>query len=266
MQTGNQTTPANQVAGVVTLDYVVAEMQNELDDYGPRQRSRLLGLAISALREFRLYDQALQQIAYIQINDAGIAVLPKDYVDYITIGTLTHAGNVRPYTLNNSMALERGVDCGEPSRVMDPDMAVQNQNVLAYGPFTINPYWSNNNIIPTYYGVGGGYNNAYYKIDKAAGVIQFNGVIPKGEIVLVYKSTGISPTTVVPYEMIEPIKAWAHDRRELHDARVPMNKKQLNKQNLDEARSKLRAFTQKFTISEYLDHCVYRNKKQSPKP
>jgi len=265
MQTGNQTTPANQVAGVVTLDYVVAEMQNELDDYGPRQRSRLLGLAISALREFRLYDQALQQIAYIQINDAGIAVLPKDYVDYITIGTLTHAGNVRPYTLNNSMALERGVDCGEPSRVMDPDMAVQNQNVLAYGPFTINPYWSNNNIIPTYYGVGGGYNNAYYKIDKAAGVIQFNGVIPKGEIVLVYKSTGISPSTVIPYELIEPIKAFVHDRRELHDARVPMNKKMLNKQNLDEARMRLRAFTQKFTISEFMD-VLYGAKKQTPKP
>lgn len=262
----NQTTPPNQVASLVTLDYVVAEMQNELSDYGPTQKSRLLGLCISALREFRLYDQALVQIAYLTINDAGIVPFPHDYVDYVSIGHKTHAGNVRNFTLNNSMALERQTECGEPSRVMDPDMAVQNQNILNAGTFILAPYWGNNYFVPTYYGVGGGYNTAYYKIDKAARQIQFNGIVPKDEVVLVYKSTGVSPNTVIPWELIEPIKAWAHERRELHDMRVPMNKKQLNKQNLDEARTRLRAFTQKFTISEYLDHCVYRNKKQSPKP
>lgn len=262
----NQTTPANQSASLVTLDYVVAEMQNELNDYGPTQKSRLLGLCISALREFRLYDQALVQIAYLKINDAGIVPFPHDYLDYVSIGHRTHAGNIKDFTLNNSMALERETECGEPSRQMNPEMSVRNQNLLNANSFLLAPYWGNNNIIPTYYGVGGGFSTAYYKIDKAARQIQFNGIVPRDEVVLVYKSTGVSPNTIVPYELIEPVKAWAHDRRELHDMRVPMNKKQLNKQNLDEARAKLRAFTQKFTISEYIDHCVLRNKKQSPKP
>ena len=99
MQNGNQSTPSNQTKALVILDYVIAEVMNEIEDYGPRQRSRLLGLAISALRDFRLYDQSLTQIAYIQINEAGIAVLPKDFVSYVQIGTVTHAGNVRDFTL-----------------------------------------------------------------------------------------------------------------------------------------------------------------------
>jgi hypothetical protein len=264
MQNGNQSTPSNQTKALVILDYVIAEVMNEIEDYGPRQRSRLLGLAISALRDFRLYDQSLTQIAYIQINEAGIAVLPKDFVSYVQIGTVTHAGNVRDFTLNNKMALNREMDCGEPARVINPAMAVQNQNVLNSGLFALNPYWGNNNIVPTMYGRGGGLNDAYYKIDKAAGIIIFNGIVPKNEVVLVYNSTGISPETAIPPELIAPIKAFVHYKRVQYDARVSMNQKQLLKQELDEERSKLRAFTQRFTLSEYRD-MVLSQKKQSPK-
>lgn len=262
----NQSTPPNQVPGLATLDYVVAEVQNELEDYGPRQRSRLVGLAISGLRDFRLYDQSLTQIAYLTINEAGIATLPPDYVDYISIGQKTNAGNIRDFTLNNKMALDRDTDCGEPTRVINPAMSMKDQNLINSGAFVLAPYWGNNNFVPTYYGIGGGYNTAYYKVDKAANIIIFNGIVPRDEVVLVYKSTGVSVNTLVPQELIEPIKAWVHYKRVEYDMRVPMNTKELYAEELRQARMKLRAFTQKFTISEYLDHCVYRNKKQSPRP
>lgn len=262
---GSQSFPANQVSGLVSIDYVVAEIQAELNDYGPTQRSRLLALAISAVRDFRLYDSGLVQIAYLDINEAGIAILPRDYIDYVQIGELTLAGNVRDFTLNPAMALNRQLDCGVPDRVMNPTMAVNNQNVMNAGVFFVSPVWGGNNIVPTFYGSSGGWNNGYYKVDKAAGVIQFNGVIPQNQIVLVYKSTGIGTTTPIPYEMIAAIKAHVHYARVKTDARVSLGQKQMYKDDLREERTKLRAFTQNFNLAEYLD-ALYRFKKQSPRP
>ena len=51
----------------------------------------------------------------------------------------------------------------------------------------------------------------------------------------------------------------------LHNSDVPMNMKQTYEQDYYRAIKRLRAFNNKFSMSEYMD-TLYQTKKQSPKP
>lgn len=254
----NQSTPSNQVSGLTDLSYVVAEVQNELNDYSDKLRQRLLGLGISILRDIRIYNQAAVQVAYMTVNEAGIVELPRDYIDYIQIGVKDH-GQLRTLTLDNSMLLDRGESCAEPTRKMERyGSDFGNYNNTLFGGY------NNGIFVPTYYGIGGGRNSAYYKIDKAANRIQFNGYLLNSEVILLYKSTGIGPNTVFGWETVNPIKAGILYKRIEHDRTEPMNQKMLLKQEYEEEIKKLRSFVQKFTKAEYLDE-YHKYKKQTPK-
>jgi hypothetical protein len=254
----NESIPDNQVSGLTDLSYVVAEVLNELEDYSQNQTQRLLALGISVIRDLRIYDQASIQVAYLKVNEAGIIPFPHDYIDYVEIG-VRDRGQIRPLTLDNSMLLDRGESCAQPTRKMVNTVSGGVSDIgLRFG------YYLNNVFTPTYYGISGGRNSAYYKIDKAANRIQFDGIIIDGEVVLVYKSTGIGPNTTFGQEMINPIKAGIHYKRVEHNLNVPMNHKQMLKQDYDSEILKLRAFTQKFTRSEYMD-IFHRYKKQTQK-
>jgi hypothetical protein len=255
----NQSTPSNQVSGLTDLSYVVAEVQNELNDYSDKLRQRLLGLGISVLRDIRIYNQSAVQVAYMSVNEAGVVELPRDYIDYIQIGVKDH-GQLRTLTLDNNMLLDRGESCAEPTRKMErygTNLGNYNRNMLFGGYY-------NGVFVPTYYGIGGGRNSAYYKIDKAANRIQFNGYLLNSEVVLVYKSTGIGPNTVFGWETVNPVKAGIQYKRVEHDLTIPMNQKMLLRDTYDQEIKKLRSFVQKFTKSEYLD-VYHKHKKQTPK-
>ena len=255
----NETTPINQISGLTDLNYVVAEVQNELNDYSQNQTQRLLGLGISVLRDIRIYNQASIQVAYFKINEAGIVPLPHDYIDYIEIGVKDN-GQLRALTLDNNMLLDRGESCAEPTRKMQRNINTlpNYQNQLVFGRYMGNVF------TPTYYGVSGGRNTGYYKVDKAANRIQFDGVFINNEVILVYKSTGIGPNTAFGLEVVNPLKAGIHYKKVQYDTTTAMNQKMLLKQDYDQEVLKLRAFTQKFTKSEYLD--VYHKwKKQTQK-
>jgi hypothetical protein len=249
----NQSTPSNQVSGLTDLNYVVAEVQNELNDYSQNQTQRLLGLGISILRDIRIYNQASIQVAYITVNEAGVVELPRDYIDYITIGVKDH-GQLRALTLDENMLLDRSESCAEPTREMTH---YSNDNFYNRGFFGL---YNNGVFMPTYYGIGGGRNSAYYKVDKTANRIQFDGRLINQEVVLLYKSTGISANTAFGWEVVNPIKSGIQYKRVEFDLTVPMNMKSLLKEEYNEEIKKLRAFTQKFTLTEYMD--IYRRKKK----
>jgi hypothetical protein len=254
----NQSTPTQQISGFSTIDYVVAEMQVELDDYSTTQNQRLTALVVSALREIRLYHKAAIQVAYLTINEAGIIPFPFDYMDFINIG-IPMNGQLWNLTEDNKMLLDRSTDCGEDSRVMSQGSSFENRVSI------LTPSWSLNRFTPTYYGVSGGRNTGYYKVDEQARQIQFDGKIPRGEVVLVYKSTGIGPNTVIGAEMIKPLKNIAHYNRVKFNKNESMNQKMLLKKDMEEAVMELRAFAQRFTMKQYMD-VLWAAKRQTAKP
>jgi hypothetical protein len=254
----NQSTPTQQISGFSTIDYVVAEMQVELDDYSTTQNQRLTALVVSALREIRLYHKAAIQVAYLTINEAGIIPFPFDYMDFINIG-IPMNGQLWNLTEDNKMLLDRSTDCGEDGRVMSQGSSFENRISI------LTPSWSLNRFTPTYYGVSGGRNTGYYKVDEQARQIQFDGKIPRGEVVLVYKSTGIGPNTVIGAEMIKPLKNIAHYNRVKFNKNESMNQKMLLKKDMEESVMELRAFAQRFTMKQYMD-VLWGAKRQTAKP
>lgn len=261
---GNQSEPEGQIGAIVNLDYVVSNVQNELNDYSMAQYKRLLQLAIDGLRQLRIYHAGSLQVAYLQVNSAGIVAFPKDYIDYSKIGVYVH-GQVVTLTINDNMALNRAKRCSEDIRVMEKDTSGAIVSGLSDG-YYFTPHFRGTQYIGSLYGLGGGINQAYYRVDKAARQIQFNGYIPNSkEIVLEYKSTGISAGTIISAEEIDPLKKWVHQYRVEYDDRVSLATKERRENQLITSINNLRTFRGKFTMAEYMD-TLYRSHKQSPKP
>jgi hypothetical protein len=253
-----QSFPEGQVGALYTVDQIVAEMLNDLNDYSTSQKQRLTGLCIPAIREVRLFHKASIQVAYPKINEAGIVLFPPDMIDYIQIG-IPHFGKIHNLGLDNDMLLDRSTDCGEDARVMEP--------IMTSGPSIqyLNPNWTGlNSFNPTWYGTRS-LKTAYYKVDETARRIQFNGRIPNGEIVLVYKSSGISLNTLIPAEMVTPIKNIVMYNKNLHNLSVPDNYKERLRVEKNEAIAMLRAFNLKFTMAQY-KQVLYGAKRQTAKP
>lgn len=254
----NQTTPPNQVPAAITVDYVVAEMCAEIEDYSTLKKQHFTTLIIANLRAIRLYHKALVQVAYLKINDAGIIPYPPDMVKFLDAG-MAFYGQMRSFSENTNMLLNRATDCGEDARHMTDYLSAGGGYFNLYAPI-----W-NTSLQPTYYGAAVGLNQAYYKLDDAARQIQFDGIIPKGEVVLLYTSTGISPNTVITPELITPLKNMAFYDSNKHRVSVPESMKVRYERDKNEAIASLRHFVQSFTKKQYKD-ILYRSKKQTAKP
>jgi hypothetical protein len=168
-------------------------------------------------------------------------------------------GQIHNLTQDNKMLLDRDTDCGVDSRTMSEGSSVENRISI------LSPSWSLNRFAPTYYGVSGGRNTGYYKVDEQARQIQFDGRIPRGEIVLVYKSTGIGPNTVIGAEMIKPLKNITYYNMVKLNANVSMNQKMLMKKDMEESIMELRSYAQRFTMKQYMD-VLWGAKRQTAKP
>jgi len=257
---GNQTEPKGQIGAMVPLSYIVYNLLNDMGDYSMQQYQRMLQIVINGVRQLRLYGQPAIQVYYAQINDAGIIKLPPDYLDYTKIGIFIQ-GQVVTLSVNNHMALNRAESCAVDIRTMYRDNALGAWGLTDGYAFA--PHWWGGQYVGGLYGVGGGFNTAYYRVDKVAQQIQFDGIIRAGQVVIEYQSTGISQGTLVGAEMVEPLKTWTDWQMIERDSRVGLSVKQDKRKQYSDAVKTLRAFNNKFTLSEYHD-TLYRNYKQSP--
>ena len=262
---GNESTPKPQIGAMVGLPYIVANIQNELDDYSPQLYKRAMQIVIDGVREIRMYHQSSIQVAYIAVPDSGIVNYPPDYIAYTKIGMPIN-GQIITLTVNNNMILNRATVCGE-------DLRKIRENYPSYAATLTNgyyfaPHYRNGAYVGALYGAGGGFNQAYFREDKAAQQFQFDGIIPyigdERVIVMEYESTGINEGTLLGPECVEPLKNWYYWKTSRHRKDVPANRIAMYKEDWEQSVIRLRAFTQQINISEFLD-LLYANFKQSPK-
>lgn len=260
-QFGNQTEPTGQIGAQVNLSYIVRNLQNDMEDYSMQQYKRLLQIVINGVRQLRMFGQPAIQVYYAKVNEAGIIPFPPDYIDYTKIGLFVH-GQIVTLSVNQNMALNRDQACGVDIRTMYKD---NGQAILSlYGGYYFAPHYWNGQYVGGLYSAGGGWNTAYFKVDKVAQQIQFDGIIKSDQVVIEYASTGISAGTILPAEFIEPLKNWTDWQRLLRKDDVPLSVKQDKERLYYDAVKNLRSFNNKFTYSEYLDG-LRRRFKQSPK-
>lgn len=247
--------------GVLTIESVVAYTLSEqgLENRYADLAERYANLVIRGFIDMNLYHISNVQVAYLKVNRDNTVDLTDDYIDYNKVGIEVN-GRVWTLGLNENLALPRGMACGEDIRKVVSGNP--NSYGLNYG-YYFPDHIRNGRFIGGLYGIGGGWNVAYYRIDKERHQIVLDGRVPKCEIVLEYVSTGVSITrqTLIPQVCLEPLIAfvnWKTTPRERMGERAQAENSYIMEIE------KLRAFENSMTADEFRD-VIYQSFYAAPK-
>jgi len=193
------------------IDYVVAQVQQDRDDYTTRNKDKYTQYAINAVRDelhFRLGDNI--KVAYLEPNVANIIPFPADYEYYTKVGIVI-GGKVITLSVNNSF--ERTIEfdsCGDLIEQSIETLTEPNLDWFA-GGYWFAPHFRAGNYVGEMYGYGSGNNDVgYFKVDNELRVFYLYRV-PRTTIVLEYKSSGdFNGSTVVPTSAVTFLRACVH--------------------------------------------------------
>lgn len=256
----NEIRPIQDVGAFANIRYVVMSVLQDMRIYSMNEYRDLVQVVINGVRHMRLYHQASIEVAYLKRDAHGKIRFPKGYVDYIKIGVLIN-GNVWNLSVNDDMAINRGEKCGIDVRQIQRGDPI---DLSLFSTYNYPSHFRGTTFISTLYGLSGGFNFGYYKVDNTARTIQIDGNILNDEIILEYKSTGISASTIIRAENIEPLKLWTHWQRIEYDPRERDSVKERRKNQFIDSIGMMRDFENAFTMQEILDD-AWSSRKQTPK-
>lgn len=239
-----------EIGAFVSIRYCVMSAINRTGDHSMNEYANLLQLAIDCVRdEIRLLEQPSVEVAYLIPNEAGIIEWPSDMIDYLKIGIPTTNGQLYNLTVNDNMLLNRAQKCG-----VDIRKVVKGNTIppITDG-YTYIDHFRGTQYVSGLYGIGGGFNQAYYRVDPKMRQIQFDGIFH--EIVLEYNSTGIRGGTIIPSAAIPVIRDYELWQRIENDPRIGANQKDRKKALFDESLAKFHFVINMFSMQEYLDMC-----------
>lgn len=246
---------------VYTLRYAVMDAVNEIGDETLLGKyERFFQLGVTALKDINTFHASTIKTVYLDVNDAHQVVLPDDYVDYVSIG-VPMFGTIYPLSLNPNLQLSRSFECGSMDNNIDYQMQVNTYPFTYYGEF-----YKSGVYVGGVYGAGGGTTNVQFKIDQEYGLIQLTGSVPDNQIVLQYKSNGISADgmTIITSEQAQVIKRYIVWMYYLHDKKANAYDKETLERLYHNEVKKLRFLKDHIRYDELLD-LFYQSWKQSPK-
>jgi len=192
-------------ASLKSIRYVVMSYLNRKGQYTLSNYKRLEQIALEGLTELNLYDLETVEVAYLTMNEIGIIPFPSDMVDYTKVG-IPSGGRIYTLTVNEDIIEPRYSKCGD--EIFDPNH--NKANLDTTGGYYFADHFRGNRYVGGLYGVSGGSNVAYVKIDRQRRQFLFEGNVPRSEIILEYISTGVKQdgSTMVPTEALEPLRRW----------------------------------------------------------
>lgn len=210
---------------IYTLDYCVQSTLADIDQTETKAYLRHLKWANDAFRRLNLADglPTMKTVTLPVDQATNTAILPNDYIEYSKIGICVN-GVLINFDLNDSLCL----DSAEPASVCacsDEEITTTIQTCCNGGGYGGDgwgtwyyPYyssWHNGQFVAGIYGVGAGFNRGGYKINLEANKIQFDSCVTAQEVVLEYKSSGLSSdgNAIVQQTAIPAILAYIHWRR-----------------------------------------------------
>jgi hypothetical protein len=257
MSTASLKTPA-----LVSVRYVISSILNRLEDYSFKRYKRLTQIAIEGFSEdFAIYHTGVgNEVIYLHMSDAKIVPLPADFIDYIRIGYPLN-GQLRVITRNDNLLFPRTFDTGE-----DIGNTTVNGTSATSGIVFFSDHFRNGVFVGGLFGVTGGIDDAYFRLDMENRQIVFSGSTPRSEIVMEYLSSGIKidGSSLIPREIVSPLRNYVLWQMIENDPKVAYNMKQRAKTEYEESIQALRFFKASFSKDEYLTMC-YRGYKQSIK-
>ena len=243
----------------LTLMQVTKAFMNERGEKSLTNMEKYLQMAIEGYSDMQIFEVNTIDVAYLAVNtDTNTALLPADFITMTKIGVNIH-GRLWTLTVNNDLLLPR------PETICpDPIETVTTETVYDGGYF-FSPHYRQGRYVSTLYGVGGGFNVAYYRIDMDRRVIYFHGNVPNDEVILEYKSSGVKVGgAIIPRQAVPALKAYLHWKTAEYDFRIPENEKARKERLYDKELYKLKTLECSFSMTEYLDN-LYSTMSQAPK-
>lgn len=249
--------------GLTTIRYVVMSVLNRLQDYSLKQYKRLIQIAIEGFSEetAMFHIGAGSEVVYLHMSAAKTVNLPADYVDFIKVGVPIN-GKLRVMTRHDNILFPRTFDdTGEAVGNTDGDDSEGVSNCIFFSD-----HFRGGQFVGGLYGLPGGIDTAYFRIDRENRQIVFSGEVDRSEIVLEYISKGLKPdgSSLIPHEAVAPLRNYVLWQMVENDFRVAYNEKARRKQEYEESVEALRSFTNSFTADEYR-RMLYSTFRQTPK-
>jgi len=253
-----------KTAGLITLRYVVMSFLNRIKDYTMRDYYYYMQLAIEGFTELSLWHLDSLEVIYLTMNEAKIVYLPPDFVDYTKIGVPIN-GKLRVLTRHDNILLPRTFygsviggefvaddNFGEEVGNADSDVST-GQTALVF----FSDHFRGGQFVAGLFGMSGGIDEAYYRVDRENRTIAFSGTVPRSQIVLEYISSGVKTdgSTMIPREAVPALRSYIAWVDAENNPRISANEKQRKKDLHDEEIAALVSFQSIFTIDEYKRMC-----------
>jgi len=249
----------DKVTSYLTLLQVCKSFMNERQEKNLTNLERYVQMAIEGYSDMQIFEVNTIDVAYLDVNtDTNTALLPSDFITMTKIGCEIN-GRMWTLTLNNDLIIP-------PAETICPvDIAQVTTDTVIDGGYYFAPHFRYGRYVSTLYGVGGGFNIAYYRIDMNRRVIYFHGNVPNNQIILEYKSSGVKPGgAIIPRQAVPALKAYLHWKTAEYDIRIPENEKARKERLYDKELYKLKLLEISFSMQEYLDN-QYSTMTQAPK-
>ena len=261
-----------KIAGLVSTRYVVMSVLNRMNTYDMKQYLRLMQICIEGITEMNLFNTKQSiEVVYLHMSAAKTVQLPADYINYRKIG-FPDSGKLVVLTKHDSLLLPRTffgsiiddvfvADTGDEVGNADAGNEIGTSSRIYFSP-----HYRNGAYVGSLYGIRGGIDTAYYRIDVEERQIVFSGSTPRSEIVLEYISTGQKSdgSSLIPREVVPALRTYVLWQKDENDPRIAYNAKERLKTQHEEEVAALRSFNNSFTADEYY-RMVWGSSYQSPK-
>ena len=234
--------------GLVTIRYIVMSILNRMEDYTMKRYKRLVQIAIEGFSELSLWHLNTLEVVYLRMDVAKAVDLPDDYVDFLKVGVPIN-GKLRVLTQHNQILLPRTFDPdGAPVGNTDADDTVDAASLIFFSD-----HFRGGQYVGGLFGMPGGVDDAYFRIDRENRKIVFSGSVPRSEIVLEYISTGVKTEegSLIPREAVPSLRTYVQWQIAENDPRVSANEKERKKRIHEEEIEALRSFQSIFTKEQY---------------
>ncbi len=247
-----------KTAGYVSLSYCVATVLADLEDYSGRLTEKLTQLAIRAITNLNVYRSHYIECDYFEMDANGIVDI-SSLTDFVDIVKIAMPVNGQPWILSKSKNILPRRDELDAAELALIFKGASTNLDISTGYYFGDPA---NGL----FGLGGGYNRSCYYLDTELMQIQFDTTIPRSQILLEYRSTGIKATgaTTIPRYLVEYVVAYLHWQLKMHDVRVDrFTRRDLKEEYLEQERI-LTNYCNEFDMDDYFN-MTYGSLKQTPK-
>ena len=240
-----------KTSALVTIRYVVMSILNRMEDYTLKKYKRLVQIGLEGYSELNLWHLHNLEVVYLRMDAAKTVDLPADFVDHVKIGIPIN-GKLRVLTRHNQILLPREFEDGTPVGNTDADDTVDAASLVYFSD-----HFRGGQYVGGLFGMPGGVDDAYYRIDRENRQIVFSGTVYRSEIVLEYISTGVkvASSSLIPREVVPALRSYVQWVITENNARAAANEKERKKINYEEELEALRSFQSTFTADEYKRMC-----------